>query len=48
MVIILNGDKAKRLQHAIGDAPHGAQYLGHAMYRTCLSLEGDFDEVPLS
>ena len=48
MVIVFDRHKAKRLQYAIGDAPHGAQNLCHTMHGTCQGLESDFDKVALS
>lgn len=48
MIIVFDRDKTERLQHTFGEASHGAQYLGHAVDRTCLRLKSYFDEVSLS
>ena len=47
MIIILDGYKAERLQHAVLQAPHRAEEFGHSVYRAGLRLEGDFDKVSL-
>ncbi len=47
MVVVFEGDEAERLQHAVLQAPHGAEDFGHSMYRASLGLEGNFDEVAL-
>lgn len=47
VVVILERDKAERLQHSIPSLLHGAEYLGHGAYRARLRLKGNFDEIAL-
>ena len=45
MVVVLERDKAKRLQYAVGHLPHRRKNFGHAMHWAGLRLKGYFDEV---
>ena len=48
MVVILERHKAECLQYAVVHFPHRAQDFGHSVYRACLRLKGNFDEVALA
>ena len=48
MVVVLERNKAEWLQHSVRRLAHGAEDFGHAVHRTSLRLERDFDEVALS
>ncbi len=45
MVIVLDGHKAERLQHAVVELPRRAQDLGHPVNRSGLRLKRDLHEV---
>jgi hypothetical protein len=48
MVVILDRNEAKRLQHAITQLLRRAQDFGHGVHRASLRLEGYFYEVALA
>jgi hypothetical protein len=48
MVVILKGNEAEGLKHAIRHFPRGSEHFGHAMHRARLGLKRNFDEVALS
>jgi hypothetical protein len=45
VVVVLNRHETEWLQHAVIQFPSGAEDFRHAVNRSGLSLEGDFDEV---
>jgi hypothetical protein len=45
VIVVLERDKTKGLQHAFGHLPHRGENFGHAMHWTGLRLKGNFDEV---
>ena len=47
VVIILERDKAERLEHAFLRLRHGAEYLCHGAYRARLRLKCNFDKIAL-
>lgn len=47
VVVIFNGNEPEWLQHSVGKVPHRAENFGHAVHRTGLSLESNFDKVAL-
>ena len=47
VIIVFEGDKAERLQHAIRHIACRAEYFGHAVHRPRLGLKCDFDKIAL-
>ena len=45
MIVILDRNKAERLQNAVIEAPHRAQDFGHPVNRAGLRLKSDFHKV---
>src|SRR5690348_6767675 len=45
MIVIAQGNKAKRLQTSLGGFEGRAEHLGHSVHRTRLGLERHFHEV---
>jgi hypothetical protein len=48
MVVIFEGDEAKRLQDTVFNSLKGAQNLGHPVNGSSLGLKGNLDKIALS
>jgi hypothetical protein len=47
VIVILDGNEAKRLQYSVSQAPQGIKSLRHAVHRATLRLECYLDEISL-